>query len=305
MRHVCVLMLACFAIPVLAQQETPRGEAFIGYSYLNADTNGLTTRQGFNGWEAAGSANSDRWFALEADGAGYYKRYSIPLTGVVNPLSGPVTLTASVTDYSFLGGPRFNYKPVFIHALFGVDRLTGSAFGFSASQNSFAGVIGGGIEEPIARHLAVRASADYAFTRHNIFGGPAVTQNNFRVAVGVVLTFGHTGETVAAPPTQHQHPMTGLPGRGTGMQIASLGLFVVPLAENTGARITDVATNGAAALAGLHPDDLINSVNGTQVKTPVELAAALSGIAPGSSVRLGYMIRGQWQSETTVIIGGH
>jgi S1-C subfamily serine protease len=89
------------------------------------------------------------------------------------------------------------------------------------------------------------------------------------------------------------------------MQIASLGLFVVARTDNTGAQITDVAPNGVAALAGLHPDDLINAVNGQQIKTPMELAAALSGIPPGSTVRLGYLIRGQWQAETSVILGTH
>jgi len=300
MRHVWVLLL-CFAIPAFAQG-APRAEVFAGYSYLNADTNGLTARQGFNGWEVAGSGNIDRWFAIEADGAGYYKRYSVPLTGVVNALSGYTTLNASVSDYSFLGGPRFNYKPVFIHALFGVDRLTGSAFGSSASQNSFAGAIGGGIEQPVARHLAIRGSADYAFTRHNIFGGPAVTQNNFRVAVGVVFTFGHMGG--AASPIQHKQPMPGAPVRGAGTQIASLGLFVVPSEDHAGAQITSVTPNGVAAQAGLRVDDVINAVNGAQIKTPLELAGALSGVPPGGTVRLGFLIRGQWQSETAVILGG-
>ena len=59
---------------------------------------------------------------------------------------------------------------------------------------------------------------------------------------------------------------------------------------------------GVAALAGLHPDDLINAVNGAQIKTPMELAAALSSIPSGTTVRLGYMIRGQWQSETHIIL---
>ena len=120
------------------------------------------------------------------------------------------------------------------------------------------------------------------------------TQNNFRVAAGNRFTFGHTGEPVAAPPTQPQR--TTAPSRGAGMQIANLGVFVVASADNTGARITDVAPNGVAALAGLHPDDLINAVNGAQIKTPMELADALSSIPSEATVRLGYMIRGKWRS---------
>jgi hypothetical protein len=32
-----------------------------------------------------------------------------------------------VHDYSYLAGPRVNFRPVFVHALIGGDHLTGSA----------------------------------------------------------------------------------------------------------------------------------------------------------------------------------
>ena len=89
------------------------------------------------------------------------------------------------------------------------------------------------------------------------------------------------------------------------MRVLTLGLVVEPSPTNDGAQITDVAPNGLAALAGLHLGDVINAVNGSQIKTPMELATALSGLASGSTVRVGYLLHGQWQSETTVIIGGH
>lgn len=84
-----------------------------------------------------------------------------------------------------------------------------------------------------------------------------------------------------------------------GTKIASLGV-IVTLGQN-GAEITEVATNSAAAQAGLHSGDVINSVNGRAVNTPMELAAEISS-RHGDKIRLGYMIHGQWQTETEVIL---
>ena len=83
MRHVCVLLLSCCISSGLAfAQDEPRGEIFGGYSYLNIDTNGLSSRQNANGWEAAISGNFDRWFAVEGDVSEYYKSYSIDLASL-------------------------------------------------------------------------------------------------------------------------------------------------------------------------------------------------------------------------------
>jgi S1-C subfamily serine protease len=67
--------------------------------------------------------------------------------------------------------------------------------------------------------------------------------------------------------------------------------------------ITDEAQDGVAAMAGLHPGDVINSVDGKPVKTPVELAAALANRPAGDKLRLGYMLHGAWQTEAIVILG--
>jgi hypothetical protein len=38
------------------------------------------------------------------------------------------------------------------------------------------------------------------------------------------------------------------------------------------------------------------------VKTPMELATELSGRASGDKVRLGYLLRGTWQSEAVIVL---
>jgi hypothetical protein len=199
------VLLSGFAVA----QDFQRAEILGGYSYLSADTNGLTPRQSFNGWEASISTNINKWLAAEEITSGYYKGNALG-TGV------------DASDYGFVGGPRFNFRPAFVHALVGVDYLTGSYSGLSASQNSFAAAFGGGVQWPLGRHFAVRASADWLLTRHNILGGNGVNQNNVRVGIGVVYTFGVVQKRTAFAQEQRA-PSGGTPqpqpiGRPAGAQ---------------------------------------------------------------------------------------
>jgi membrane-associated protease RseP (regulator of RpoE activity) len=275
--------LLALGFSTLASAQDSRADIFGGYSYLNIDTNGLTSsRQNANGWEASISGNFNKWLAAEADVAGYYKDYS----GV------------SVTDYSYGAGPRINFKPVFLHALIGGDHLTGSASGISASQDSLVGAFGGGVQWKVSGPFSIRASADYVFTRHNILGGPSVTQNNVRASVGVVYSFGRMDHATAS-----RHQSTSV-APGAGMKVPTLGVMVT-LGANPGAEITDEAPNGVAALAGMRPGDVINAVDGKTISTPMELAAELANRPAGDKVRIGFLIRGQWQKETVLIVENH
>jgi hypothetical protein len=171
------------------ESSIPAAEVFFGISYLNLSTNGLTdSRQGAAGWDASVSSNFNQWFALELDVSGHYKNYDY-YTGNVSGL--PTFITVSYyRDYSYLAGPRFNYGPVFVHALFGGDHLSGTALGTSFAQTGFAGAIGGGFQYPMGDRVAFRAGADYIFSEHNILGGPPATDNNFRASAGIVFKLG-------------------------------------------------------------------------------------------------------------------
>lgn len=278
MRHVCTFLF-CLLVSTLAFGQDSRADLFAGYSYLNVDTNGLTTRQNFNGWEASISGNFNKWFAVETGVSGYYKNYNIR------------GINVAVRDYSYAAGPRINFKPLFVHALFGGDYLSAGALGQSGSQFGLVGGFGGGVQWRFSRQLSFRSSADYVFSRFNIPGG-SVTQNNVRASVGIVYSFGSTERASAAP----RQPTP----RGT--LIPALGITAVA-GSAQGAEITDEASNGVAALAGLHPGDVIDAVDGKPVKTPMELAAELSSRAVGDKVKLGYLIHGQWQTETVISLG--
>jgi len=282
MGHICAATFLLFLVCSFGLAQDSRADLFGGYSYLNIDTNGLTSsRQNGNGWESSISGNFNKWFAAEASVNGYYKAYSV------------LGANLAVSDYSYAAGPRFNFKPIFIHALLGGDHLSAQALGISESQDGLVGAFGGGIQWRFARQLSLRTSADYVFSRHNILGGPSVTQNNFRASVGLVYSFG----TTRSRRTQLGH----VTPQATGLLIPSLGVTVAT-ADNGGAEITDEAPSGIATLAGLHSGDVINVLDGKPIKTAMELAAEVSSRAPGSTVRLGYMVRGQWQTQTTATL---
>lgn len=59
MRHVCALMFLT-AFSGLAFGQDSRADLFAGYSYVNIDTNGITSRQSGNGWEVLSPVTSTR-----------------------------------------------------------------------------------------------------------------------------------------------------------------------------------------------------------------------------------------------------
>ena len=287
MRKALPILLIFLPVMASGQQasEVPKAEVFAGYSYLNIDTNNLTSRQNANGWETSISGNFSKWLAAEFDVSGHYKTY-----GVTLPVGG--MLDVKVTDYSYLAGPRINFRPVFVHALFGGDHLTGSALGFSASQDRFAGVVGGGVQIPLTRLLSLRASADYALSRHNIFGGPSVSQNNFRASVGIVFKFwGGRAESAAtqvpatSPPREAATPTTPStrPSSQPAPETVALSLGVTGHATDDGFKVTSVREGSPAAQIFLRPGDTLTKIGDRGVKTGQDIDSAIAASATGAT----------------------
>ncbi len=170
-------MLLLGNLPLVAQTDFPRGEVFVGYSYVSLDTGPESSRKGLNGWNAQGSVNVNRWFGLTADFGGYY--------------GSPFNV--SVHDYSFLFGPTLTYRAEhvapFIHALVGADHVgvgTDVGSGGSLSQTKFAWAAGGGIDLPINQRFGIRLiQADFLRTQHF-----TDEQNNIRLSAGLLFMFG-------------------------------------------------------------------------------------------------------------------
>jgi hypothetical protein len=175
------LLFVCIA----CGQKIRRFEVFGGYSYVSVNAVGiLSNRQSANGWESSVSGNFNRHFAVEGDVSAYHQTYLV--TDFQLP-SFP-SLNVQFHDYSFMAGPRINFRPIFVHALFGDDHLGGSFTGGSVSENTFAAALGGGVRWPLSPYWAIRGSADYVLTRHSFFGEPSLQQNNFRAAGGLCIS---------------------------------------------------------------------------------------------------------------------
>lgn len=159
-------------------QNIPRLEAFVGYSFLNAGTSGLASRQNVSGLEGAVDIHINRWLAGEANLGAYYKTLQIINVG-----------TFGFHDFLMMGGPRMNIHKAFVHALVGMDHLAGSANFYAvnstAKDNALAAAVGGGVQWNITRQFALRASGDYLLSRLE-----GITQNNFRVTLGIVFEAG-------------------------------------------------------------------------------------------------------------------
>ena len=164
-------------------------EVFGGYSYLNTDTNGLSTRRQADGWAGSVAVNLTDFLAAEGSVSGHF-RNNVDFSAIA-----PGANSVAILSYSFLGGPRINFRPAFVHALVGVDYLRGSRPGITAAQNSLAAAFGGGVQWDIASKWAVSASADYVLTRHNILAAVGIPsalamQHNIRLSAGVVFKLG-------------------------------------------------------------------------------------------------------------------
>jgi hypothetical protein len=294
MRYLCAGLLLC---GLAFAQDVPRAEVFLGYSYINADTNGLTSRLSMNGGDASFVVNFNRSVGAETNFSGYFKHLNIADVGV------------SLRDFNILFGPRLHYKWTFAHVLVGLDDFGGSALGGSSTNGAVGGAVGGGGAFMISRHIGVEAGGDYLFTRHNLEGGSAVTQNHGRALAGFVFTFGgstNSEDQVPVPAADHSSRpasvRTSTPRSAqAGMKLDLLGATVT-LGQNSGAEIIDEAPNGAAAIAGMHLGDVINLINGESVKSPMELAAELAKQPDGEKIRIGFLIRGTWQTEVVVLI---
>lgn len=323
MKKTLIIVFSCCLFSSLSVgQDLARGEVFGGYSYSSVSTSGLTpSRQNYNGWETSFSMNLTRWIGAESDVSSYFQSFDLVAPGTTS------SVNLNMRGYDFLLGPRINVRPVFVHALFGIDRLSATAPSLDATQNKFASAVGGGVEWHFSRYLGLRMSADYLFTHHNIFGGSSALQNNVRASAGLVYRFGGNNPKEAKAPaarprpepqatkvtvaqaarpepeataTKSAEPIAPEPRVAAVGYVASLGIqtSTAPM----GVQLIEVIHGSVAEFAGLHPGDVIDSVDGKAVRTPAELLSALSGLARGDKVKLGYMVNGYWQAETTVIL---
>jgi len=218
-KRILVLgLLLVAALPVLAQDYS-KIEVGAAYSYIRANTTfkdqtvspSLSASESANLQGGKGELvyNATKTIGFVADFGGY------DVTGL------PSGTGASATVFTYLFGPRFTYRPgeklsVFGEGLVGGSHISasgGSGAGcvgalsvvstqsttlpcyLSASGNSFALGLGGGLDYKVATHVAIRLfEGEWFMTRFNSTinssGRPSAgTQNNFRLAAGLQFRF--------------------------------------------------------------------------------------------------------------------
>jgi hypothetical protein len=331
MKKILPLAVALLLLSGIASaQDLPAIDVFGGYSYLrfNIPSSTYTTTQqlSLQGWGAGVSFGLVGHVAAEAD----FSRHTLSDCGGTSGLN--------CSNFSYLFGARYNFGDRtkskltgFVHALVGEDRATlptsyNGNNSVSDSSAAFAG--GGGVDYWIGRRVGIQAGpVDYFYTHHLNTEG-VNGQGSYRVSGGIVFRFGgelpeptvkgaplpppsvptekssrggifhrksQPAATVAPPPSG----VSNVPGKG--MSIAALGAVLAPQ-EFDGAKVVEVKPGGVAEMASLKPGDLIKSVDGKTVRTPMELAAELSD--KSGKVHLGIQ-RGDFATETIILVGSH
>ena len=166
----------CSTLASAQSKWVPGIEVFGGYSHLTFQSGGLgfENRTEMNGWDAALTIpHLYRGLGITGDVSGEY--------------------STALEQYTYAVGPQYTWEfdhfRVIAHGLYGKAqtrvREAGSTF-VEPSDRQKTFIIGGEFDLPLGKSFWVRAvQADYV--RTSAFGG---TQNNFRVATGLIYAFG-------------------------------------------------------------------------------------------------------------------
>src|SRR5450631_472022 len=330
---------ALFLLGIASAQNLPAVDLFGGYSYLNFEvpnsTQSTSQKLKLNGWDFSASVGLFHHFGAEADISGHWLNTcggnSTLKCDNFSYMFGP-RFTLGDRSSKFTG---FVHGLVGQDR---ADLLATSGTTMLDTSLSIAG--GGGVDYWLFRHVGLQLGpADYIFARHlNSFG--AANQSNFRVSGGIAFRFGgdfpqaepkapkepkvessegHRSwkrpwhKTKSAPSesqrseSQSSTPVTSAPQPvqtltptpRRGMSIHSIGVVAAPQ-EFDGAKILEIEPGSIAEMASLKPGDLIKSVDGKAVRTPMELAAELAD--KSGKVRIG-ILRGTFATETVILLG--
>src|SRR3954453_958180 len=136
-------------------------------------------------------------------------------------------------------------------------------------------------------------------------GGPAFDTSGEVMGVNTAIyspSGGSVGIAFSIPASTVKQVVAQLKDKGTvsrgwiGVQIQPVTADIADslgLKKAEGALVAEPQPNGPAAKAGIESGDVITAVNGEPVKDARELARTIGGIAPGASVKLNVLHKGQ------------
>jgi len=331
-KSVRIALAALFLLGIASAQSLPPIDVFGGYSYLNldlpqsVDTN--SQRLNLNGWEGSASVSLFHHLGVEVDISGHF------LDDCAS-----TSLNCSNFSYMFgprfTIGNHSSKVTAFVHGLVGQDRLTiPDISAVSLTDTSVAVRGGGGVDYWLYRRMGIQLGPfDYIYT-HHLQDDAAPSQGSYSAAAGIAFRFGGnlppvepkapkeaqtessgghrswirpwhksapenqpaSGQPVTVAGRQPAPTPVGAPSRGMSLQ--ALGVTVAPQ-EFDGAKILTITPGSIAEMASLHPGDMIKSIDGKPVRTPMELAAELSDKT--GKVRIGIQ-RGTFATETVIIL---
>jgi hypothetical protein len=182
-RVFAILSLFCL-LTAAAHAQLPSGNVFVGYSFARADV-ALPDTVSMPGWEVSLEGKLFPMIGMVADASSHGATTSVPfctVPGVCPDIDVKSTLRV------FTAGPQFSlsfgrFSP-FVHGMVGGAHIKEGENGYAAADTSFAVVLGGGLDYRLFHLVKWRIQADEVQTR--FFNG---TQNNLRVATGVVVHF--------------------------------------------------------------------------------------------------------------------
>ena len=184
------LALLCGAMLLFAglasAQDSPKIEAFGGYSCLRANDGGEGFN--FNGGSGSLAYNLTPWLGVVGDFGGYHWSNSGEDATVVTYLFGPkVSLRRGpITPFGqvLFGGAHISASENDCEDI-RIHRDGDGCGSSSGSQNGFSMTLGGGLDWNATSHIGVRLiQAEYLLTRFD-----SQSQNNARISTGVVFRF--------------------------------------------------------------------------------------------------------------------
>lgn len=199
---IVVAAVLLFSIGALAQDEYPKFEVPVGFSFVNVHPN-TAQLTSFNVFGGGGGFvyNFSSLVGIKADFFGYTQG-----TGQKVYQDGELVGNVSGNLFTYMFGPQIKkhsgkFQP-FGEALFGAAhtnldanlcKLEGGCKSGSGSNNGFAMEFGGGLDIPITKSIQFRpVEVDYLGTHFgsNHVAGYSAWQNNFKYVAGVNFTFG-------------------------------------------------------------------------------------------------------------------
>jgi len=190
-------------------QDYPKIEVPLGYSYMRFNPENSSTLKSFslNGGGGGVTFYFTHALGIEAEFEGYgsqTRTFSIATGSTFCPTGCTGSVQANLFTYNV--GPILKYRAEhfepFVETLFGgahsnvYGNLLKACSGLcttsgSPSNNAFDFIIGGGIDIPVTKSIAVRpAQFDFVLSRFGTgFTGGNQNQSNFRYQAGVVFRF--------------------------------------------------------------------------------------------------------------------